>query len=100
MMAQAVCNESEATPLWVSLADITSKFIGESEKLLRILFDIARENSPSVIILEEMDSIGRKRSGDESETERRIKTEFLRQLDGKNKHFFFNYILLIEFYKL
>lgn len=47
-----------------------------------MLFDIARESSPSVIIFDEMDSIGRKRHGSESETERRIKTEFLRQMDN------------------
>jgi len=43
---------------------------------------MAREKVPSVIIIDEMDSIGRKRSSQENETERRIKTEFLKQLDG------------------
>ena len=43
---------------------------------------MAREKSPSVIIIDEMDSIGRKRSSHENETERRIKNEFLKQLDG------------------
>lgn len=81
MMAQAIATEIDATCFWVSLADITSKFIGESEKLLRILFELAREKQPSIIIIDEMDSIGRKRNGSESETERRIKTEFLRQMD-------------------
>lgn len=51
-------------------------------RLLRMLFELAREKSPSIIIIDEMDSIGRKRNGNESETERRIKTEFLRQMDG------------------
>jgi len=82
MMCQAVANEMNAVVLWVSLADITSKYTGESEKLLITLFDMAREKSPSVIVIDEMDSIGRKRSCHESETERRIKTEFLKQLDG------------------
>lgn len=82
MMCQAVANEMNAVVLWVSLADITSKYTGESEKLLITLFDMAREKSPSIIIIDEMDSIGRKRSCHESETERRIKTEFLKQLDG------------------
>ncbi|KAL4482538.1 hypothetical protein ABPG72_005781 [Tetrahymena utriculariae] len=83
MLAQAICNEfySLFTIFQVSLVDITSKFVGESEKLLRMLMDLARENSPSIIILDEMDSIGRKRNDDENETERRIKTEFLKQLD-------------------
>jgi ATP-dependent 26S proteasome regulatory subunit len=52
--------------------------MGESERLLRTLFEMAVETSPSVIVLDEMDSLGRKRSNSESETERRIKTEFLR----------------------
>jgi len=47
-----------------------------------MLFELAREKQPSIVIIDEMDSIGRKRNGNESETERRIKTEFLRQLDG------------------
>lgn len=66
----------------MSLADITSKFIGESEKLLAMLFELAREHSPSIILIDEMDSLGRKRTGNESETERRIKTEFLKQMDN------------------
>lgn len=49
-----------------------------------MLFEIAREKSPSIIIFDEMDSIGRRRNGSESETERRIKTEFLRLMDGLN----------------
>ena len=81
MLAQAVCYHSKATCFWVSIADITSKFIGESEKLLAMLFELAREHSPSILIIDEMDSLGRKRTGSESETERRIKTEFLKQLD-------------------
>eukprot|EP00357_Protocruzia_adherens_P011783 CAMPEP_0115001110 /NCGR_PEP_ID=MMETSP0216-20121206/17168_1 /TAXON_ID=223996 /ORGANISM="Protocruzia adherens, Strain Boccale" /LENGTH=470 /DNA_ID=CAMNT_0002366357 /DNA_START=12 /DNA_END=1424 /DNA_ORIENTATION=+ len=79
---QAVCNEIDATCFWVSVADVTSKFIGESEKLLRLLFELAKEYAPSIILIDEMDSIGRKRNGQESETERRIKTEFLRQMDA------------------
>lgn len=82
MLAQAVCYHSKAACFWVSIADITSKFIGESEKLLQMLFELAREHSPSILLIDEMDSLGRKRTGKESETERRIKTEFLRQMDN------------------
>lgn len=46
-----------------------------------MLFELAREYSPSIILIDEMDSLGRKRTGNESETERRIKTEFLKQMD-------------------
>jgi len=82
MLTQAVAYHSKATCFWVSLADITSKFIGESEKLLAMLFELAKEHSPSIILIDEMDSLGRKRTGKESETERRIKTEFLKQMDN------------------
>jgi len=78
MLALSVCHHSKSTCFWVSLADITSKFIGESEKLLNMLFELAREESPSIILIDEMDSLGRTRTGNESETERRIKTEFLK----------------------
>jgi len=81
MLALSVCHHSKSTCFWVSLADITSKFIGESEKLLNILFELAREEAPSIILIDEMDSLGRTRTGNESETERRIKTEFLKQMD-------------------
>ena len=77
-----MCYHSKATCFWVSLADITSKFIGESEKMLAMLFELAREHSPSIILIDEMDSLGRKRTGKESETERRIKIEFLKQMDN------------------
>lgn len=63
------------------MTDITSKYIGESEQKLILLFELARENAPSIILIDEMDSLGRRRTGNESETERRIKTEFLRQMD-------------------
>ncbi len=46
-----------------------------------MLFELAREHSPAIILIDEMDSLGRKRTGSESETERRIKTEFLKQMD-------------------
>jgi len=50
-----------------------------------MLFELAREHSPSIILIDEMDSLGRRRTGNESETERRIKTEFLRQMDNIRK---------------
>jgi len=81
MIAQAICNEIDSTCFWVSYSDITSKFIGESEKLLTMLFQMAGESSPSVIVFDGIDSLVRKRSGAESETERRIKTEFLTAMD-------------------
>ena len=76
-----MCKEANVTPFWVSISDLTSRFIGESEKLLIGLFELAREYSPSLIVIDEMDSIGRQRVNNESEAERRFKTEFYRQID-------------------
>lgn len=56
--------------------------MGESEKLMRTLFTLAAVQSPSIIFIDEVDSILTKRSSDENEATRRLKTEFLVQLDG------------------
>ena len=50
-----------------------------------MLFELAREYAPYIILIDEMDSLGRRRTGNESETERRIKTEFLRQMDQSTR---------------
>jgi SpoVK/Ycf46/Vps4 family AAA+-type ATPase len=69
----------------VSASSLTSKWIGESEALIRYLFLYAKQNQPCVIFFDEVDSLLEKRSdsgGGGNETYTRIKTEFLCQLDG------------------
>lgn len=56
--------------------------MGESEKLMKTLFALAAIQSPSIIFIDEVDSILTKRSSEENEASRRLKTEFLIQLDG------------------
>lgn len=56
--------------------------MGESEKLMRTLFALAAERAPSIIFIDEVDSMLTKRSSEENEASRRLKTEFLIQLDG------------------
>ena len=66
----------------MSAADLTSKWLGESEKLVKALFELAREKKPSIIFVDEIDSVATARSDSDSESGRRIKTELLVQMDG------------------
>ena len=61
---------------------MTSKWVGESEKLVRTLFEVARKCQPSIIFLDECDSLLSERQSGESDNTRRLKTEFLAQCDG------------------
>jgi spastin len=81
-IAKAVANESKATFFSISASSLVSQYLGEGEQRVRALFAIARERAPSIIFVDEIDSILSKRSDKEHEASRRLKTEFLVQLDG------------------
>ncbi|XP_034940073.1 spastin isoform X1 [Chelonus insularis] len=82
LLARAVATQCQATFFSISAASLTSKYVGEGEKLVRALFAIARELQPSIIFVDEVDSLLSERRDNEHEASRRLKTEFLVEFDG------------------
>lgn len=82
LIGKCIASQSGATFFSISASSLTSKWVGEGEKMVRALFAVARCQQPAVIFIDEIDSLLSQRADGEHESSRRIKTEFLVQLDG------------------
>ena len=82
LLAKAVASETEANFYNIAGPEIVSKFYGESEKQLRNIFEQANKNAPSIIFIDEVDSIAPNREESQGEVERRIVSTLLTMMDG------------------
>jgi len=82
LLAKAVAGETNANFIYLGGPEVMSKFYGESEERLREIFKNAEENAPSIIFIDEIDSIAPKRDEVTGETERRVVAQLLALMDG------------------
>jgi transitional endoplasmic reticulum ATPase len=84
LMAKAVANASDSNFIAVKGPELMNKYVGESEKAVREVFEKARQNSPAVIFFDEIDAIAKERSSGSSDSEstERVVSQLLTELDG------------------
>ena len=82
MIGKAIASESNSSFFSISASSLMSKWVGEGEKMVRALFAVAAVHQPSVVFIDEIDSLLSQRQDGDFESSRRVKTEFLVQLDG------------------
>ncbi len=82
LLARAVANESDAYFISIAGPEVVSKWVGESEKKLRKIFEDAEKNAPAIIFIDEVDAIAPKRENVTGEVERRLVAQLLATMDG------------------
>ncbi len=82
LLARAVANEADAHFISIDGPEVVSKWVGESEKKLRSIFEEAEKNSPAIIFIDEIDAIAPKREEASGEVERRLVAQLLATMDG------------------
>lgn len=81
-IAKACASEAQGTFFSIKAGDLLSKYLGQSEKTISVLFKLARKLKPSVIFIDEIDSICGVRKEDEHESMRRVKTQLMIEMQG------------------
>lgn len=83
LLAKAVATESRArTFMHVSVAAIMSKWVGESEGMIRAVFEVARARTPAVVFIDEVDAVAGRRSENDHDVSRKVKNQLLAEMDG------------------
>jgi len=82
LLAAAAAGSLKATFFNVKISSIMSKYFGESSKLITALYESARSHAPSIVFIDEMDSITMSRDGDQGEASRKVLATLLAELDG------------------
>ena len=82
MIGKCIASQADATFFSITASALTSKWVGEGEKMVRAMFAVARVMQPSVIFIDEIDSLLLQRNESDHECSTRIKTEFLSSFDG------------------
>ncbi|KAH8413452.1 hypothetical protein KR009_011340, partial [Drosophila setifemur] len=82
LIAKSIASQAKAKFFSINPSSLTSKWVGEAEKLVKTLFAVAAVHQPAIIFIDEVDSLLSKRSGNENESTLRLKNEFLIHLDG------------------